>query len=126
MVRARIERGTTIPAMDYIALCAARRRLCTEIDAVFDEVDALVFPTVPTVAPTFADCASEEGFTRCNLLALRNPTVANFFDLCAITLPLHRAGELPVGLMLVGRHGGDHRLLALAAALEPLLAKARG
>lgn len=125
MVRARIERGATIPAMDYIALSEARRRLCARIGDVFNDVDALVFPTVPTVAPLIADCASEEGFTRCNLLALRNPTIANFFDLCAVTLPVHRAGELPVGLMLVGRHGSDHRLLAIAAALEPILAKAR-
>jgi aspartyl-tRNA(Asn)/glutamyl-tRNA(Gln) amidotransferase subunit A len=122
LVRGRIERGTTILAMDYIALCEARRRLCAAIGRVFADVDALVFPTVPTVAPLFSDCADEEGFTRCNLLALRNPTVANFFDLCAVTLPVHRAGELPVGLTLVGPHGGDHRLLALAAALEPVLA----
>jgi aspartyl-tRNA(Asn)/glutamyl-tRNA(Gln) amidotransferase subunit A len=125
MVRARIERGTTIPAMDYIAMAQERRRLCTAIGEVFDAFDALVFPTVPTVAPPFAACADEQGFTRCNLLALRNPTVANFFDLCAITLPVHRAGELPAGLMLVGPHGGDRKLLALAAALEPDLARAR-
>ncbi|MBL8698729.1 MAG: amidase [Alphaproteobacteria bacterium] len=125
LVRARIERGTTIAAMDYIALCEARRRLCAAIAAVFDEIDALVFPTVPTVAPRMEECATADGFTRCNLLALRNPTVANFFDLCAVTLPVHRAGELPVGLMLVGPHGGDQRLLALATALEPHLARAR-
>jgi aspartyl-tRNA(Asn)/glutamyl-tRNA(Gln) amidotransferase subunit A len=125
MVRARIERGATIPAMDYVAMSQERRRLCAAINEIFAETDALVFPTVPTVAPLFGECASEEGFTRCNLLALRNPTIANFFDLCAITLPVHRAGELPVGLMLVGPHGGDRRLLAIAAALEPELAKAR-
>ena len=53
---------------------------------------------------------------------LRNPAIANFFDLCAISLPLPRAGGLPVGLMLVARNGHDRRLFRVAAAIERLFA----
>ena len=53
---------------------------------------------------------------------LRNPAIANFFDLCAISLPLPRAGGLPVGLMLVARNGHDRRLFRMAAAVERLFA----
>ena len=55
-------------------------------------------------------------------MVLRNPALANFFDLCAISLPLPRLGQLPMGLMLVARNGYDDRLFRIAAALEQLLA----
>lgn len=40
----------------------------------------------------------------------------------AISLPLYQSREgLPIGMMLVGRPGGDAPLLALAAQLESAL-----
>lgn len=59
-----------------------------------------------------------------NGLALRNTAVANFLDRCAISLPCHESGSAPVGLMLMGAHGGDRRLLAVAAAVEALITAA--
>jgi aspartyl-tRNA(Asn)/glutamyl-tRNA(Gln) amidotransferase subunit A len=56
---------------------------------------------------------------------LRNPTVANFLDGCAISLPCHEPGTAPVGLMLMGAAGGDRRLLTLAAAVEALVSPHR-
>jgi len=55
-------------------------------------------------------------------MLLRNTAIANFFDLCAISLPLPRDGGLPVGLMLIVRNGNDHRLFRIAAAVEQLFA----
>ena len=57
-----------------------------------------------------------------NAMLLRNTTIVNFFDCCAISLPLPREGGLPVGLMLIARNGHDRRLLRIAAAVERLLA----
>jgi len=55
---------------------------------------------------------------------LRNPSVFNFYDLPAVSLPLSRAaGELPVGLMLVGKRHGDRELLSVAAAVQAHLAR---
>ena len=50
-----------------------------------------------------------------------NTSIWNFFDVCAISLPIRFGNALPVGLMLVGRHGDDRRLLAIAAAVEKQL-----
>jgi aspartyl-tRNA(Asn)/glutamyl-tRNA(Gln) amidotransferase subunit A len=50
---------------------------------------------------------------------LRNPSTINFFDLCAISLPLPDTA-LPVGLMLVARNGRDQALLRIAAAVMQL------
>ena len=52
------------------------------------------------------------------MLVLRNPSIANFLDRCSISIPCHRAGDAPVGLMLFGEHGADRRLLSIAAAIE--------
>jgi aspartyl-tRNA(Asn)/glutamyl-tRNA(Gln) amidotransferase subunit A len=54
-------------------------------------------------------------------MLLRNTSIWNFFDCCAISLPLPRDGGLPVGLMLVVRNGHDHRLFRIAEAVERLL-----
>ena len=90
------------------------------MDLALAEFDALVLPTTPTVAPTMADVSIEKGFNRANRLLLRNTAIANFFDLCAISLPMLGTG-LPTGLMLFGRRGQDRRLFGIAAAVERLL-----
>lgn len=125
LVRGRIERGRQVTAADYIHMQRRRAALVAAMDARLAELDALVLPTTPIVAPRIADlAASEAAFTKANMLLLRNTAVANFFDLCAISLPLPaglRNSGLPVGLMLVARNGQDRRLLRLAAAVEALL-----
>jgi aspartyl-tRNA(Asn)/glutamyl-tRNA(Gln) amidotransferase subunit A len=55
---------------------------------------------------------------------LRNTALGNFFDRCSISIPCHRPGEAPVGLMLTGETMGDARLFAIAAAAEAALAAA--
>ena len=121
-VRSRIEGGRTLSAADYMAMLRDRAVLVDAMDARLADLDALVLPTTPIVAPTIAEVSSSEGFTARNGPLLRNPAIANFFDLCAISLPLPRAGALPVGLMLVARNGHDRRLFRMAAAVERLFA----
>jgi aspartyl-tRNA(Asn)/glutamyl-tRNA(Gln) amidotransferase subunit A len=84
-------------------------------------VDAVIMPTVPVVAPAIAELADTDTATRTTLFLLRNPSLANFLDRCAISLPCHRAGEAPVGLMLLGEHGADRRLLALAQSVAAVV-----
>jgi aspartyl-tRNA(Asn)/glutamyl-tRNA(Gln) amidotransferase subunit A len=124
-VRVRIERGRTMSAADYVALVADRARFIETIDRRTAEFDALICPTVAIAAPPIAAFADDKEFARLNMLILRNPSIVNFLDRCAITLPVARAGELPVGLMLIGRHGEDRRLLAMALGIEAALAASR-
>jgi aspartyl-tRNA(Asn)/glutamyl-tRNA(Gln) amidotransferase subunit A len=84
-------------------------------------LDALILPTTPIVAPLQVDVTSPEGFSHKNSLLLRNTAIANFFDLCAISLPLPVTDSHNSGLMLIARNGADRRLLAIAAAVEALL-----
>jgi aspartyl-tRNA(Asn)/glutamyl-tRNA(Gln) amidotransferase subunit A len=121
-VRARLERAQTIAAADYIDMTRARAELAQAMDARLADLDVLAMPTTPIVAPLIAEVAATEDFARRNALLLRNTAMWNFFDCCAISLPLPRDGGLPTGLMLVARNGQDHRLLRIAAAVEKALA----
>ena len=119
-VRSRIEAGRSLTAADYMAMLRDRAALARAMDTRLSAFDALILPTTPIVAPTIAEVSSSDGFAAKNGLVLRNPALVNFFDLCAISLPLPRAAGLPVGLMLVARNGQDRRLFQMAAAVERL------
>jgi aspartyl-tRNA(Asn)/glutamyl-tRNA(Gln) amidotransferase subunit A len=120
-VLVRLLRGREQDAADYIDLVAARADFIRRVAAVTASYDALVMPTVPVTAPQVADLVPEDAYRQVNFLVLRNPSLANFLDRCSISIPCHRAGETPIGLMLIGEHGGDRRLLAIAAAIEAIV-----
>jgi aspartyl-tRNA(Asn)/glutamyl-tRNA(Gln) amidotransferase subunit A len=117
-VRARIERGCATSAADYADMVRQRERLMQAMDAQLATLDALLMPTTSIVAPTIAEVADSKIFAARNAAVLRNTAIINFFDLCAISLPLK--AKLPVGLMLIARNGHDHRLLRIAAATAQL------
>jgi aspartyl-tRNA(Asn)/glutamyl-tRNA(Gln) amidotransferase subunit A len=119
-VRDRIVRGRDIAAADYIALMRDRAAMVRAMDARLADIDAILMPTCAIVAPTISECRDPETALTRNQMALRNAAIVNFFDLCAISLPLPRGDGLPVGLMLVARNGQDRRLLRMAAAVEKL------
>jgi aspartyl-tRNA(Asn)/glutamyl-tRNA(Gln) amidotransferase subunit A len=120
-VLVRILRGKEQDAADYIDLVAARADFNRRVAAVTAPFDALVMPTTPVTAPAIAALKDDDAYRRVNMLVLRNPSIANFLDGCAISLPCHRAGEAPVGLMLFGAHGADRHLLSVAAAIEKVV-----
>ena len=57
-----------------------------------------------------------------NAMILRNPSVINFLDGCALSVPCHAPGEAPVGLMIAGLAMQDQNILNIGAAIESLLA----
>lgn len=121
LVLSRIQRGATIGASHYVGLQQARAQLQVQLDMAMADFDILALPTVPLVAPTIDSLADPAQFHATNMLLLRNPSVFNFYDLPALSLPLPVAtGSLPVGLMLVGARGADRTLLAIGAAVEKL------
>jgi len=120
-VLVRILRGREQDAADYIDLVNARADFIRRVGAITSSYDALVMPTVALVPPRVADVEADEVYRRVNMLVLRNTGIANFLDGCAISIPCHRAGEAPVGLMLIGEHNADRRLLSIAAAVEQVV-----
>jgi aspartyl-tRNA(Asn)/glutamyl-tRNA(Gln) amidotransferase subunit A len=121
IIAPRIQRGADISAADYIDLLGRRTDLQRRVAAVTADFDAVVMPTCPIVAPRIADVATPEGFTQNNLLLLRNCTAGNFLDRCALSIPCHQPGELPVGFMVMGETMADRRTLAIGRAVEAVL-----
>jgi len=117
-VSLRIMRGESISAADYIDLLVTRKSMIERATVRLAPYDALIMPTTANTPPVIADLADDKAFTKANLLSLRNCTLINMIDGCAISLPCHREGEVPVGLMLAASGGADRRIFELAAGME--------
>src|SRR5437764_8441450 len=120
-VSGRILRGEAQSAADYIDLLNARKSLIARATARLAPYDALAMPTTANTPPRMADVKADDAFTKANLLSLRNCTLINMIDGCGISLPAHREGEAPVGLMVAASGGSDRRILELAAAMEDVI-----
>jgi aspartyl-tRNA(Asn)/glutamyl-tRNA(Gln) amidotransferase subunit A len=117
-VSVRILRGEAMSAADYVDLLGARRSMIARIEARLAPYDALVLPTTANTPPRIADLADDKAFAVQNVRALRNCSLINMIDGCAISLPAQREGEVPVGLMLAAAGGSDRRIFELAAGME--------
>ncbi|HWI26703.1 MAG TPA: amidase [Stellaceae bacterium] len=124
-VRLRIERGRSMSAAEYVTLSRRRGEFIAAVAQRTADLDALIMPTLPLVAPEIAAFEREEEFWRLNGRILRNTAIVNFLDGCALTLPIQRPGSAPVGLMLVGSQNADRRLLALGSAVEAVIERER-
>jgi len=119
----RILRGGFVLAADYIELLATRARLMRRFVRANYDIDVMVMPTVPRIAPPMEALErNPDSFRLANGNMLRNTNLINFLDGCALTLPIHRPREAPVGLMVVGFSGDDERVLSAGLAIEGALA----
>jgi aspartyl-tRNA(Asn)/glutamyl-tRNA(Gln) amidotransferase subunit A len=121
-VRARLELGRAISAEQYAAARAVRMQLQHVVTQALQGFDAWVLPTVTKVAPTFQMLESDEGYVTSNRALLRNTSLINFLDGCAITLPCQTRGEVPVGLSIASLGVRDAAVLAIARRLEAIVA----
>ena len=105
------------PAMLPVAL--------RHVQADLQGFDAVLSPTVPMVAPALAPLLSSDSrFFAINGMLLRNPSVVNMLDGCALSLPCHLPGQMPVGLMVWGPAMADDLVLGVGLAIEAALAAA--
>ncbi|NTY87817.1 amidase [Serratia fonticola] len=124
-VLSRIRRGQPLGESDLQQLRQLRASWQQRVTARVQGFDALLMPTAPLIAPLLAELAEDdEAYFRANGAALRNPSVINFLDGCALSLPCQRPGEAPVGLMVAGLPMHDQALLGWALAIERCLADA--
>jgi Asp-tRNA(Asn)/Glu-tRNA(Gln) amidotransferase A subunit family amidase len=76
----------------------------------------------PPLQPLLED---DELFFATNARLLRNTSVVNMADGCALSLPCHTPGSLPVGLMLWSLAMCDSQVLQAGLAVEAALAADR-
>jgi Asp-tRNA(Asn)/Glu-tRNA(Gln) amidotransferase A subunit family amidase len=104
-LRAQIERGRQVLAMDYRRAVARVPVLNAAFDELFAHYDAILTPSAPGTAPRGLDSTGD-------------PLFCTLWTLCgmpALSLPLMTGSNgLPLGAQLVGRRGDDARLLRTA------------
>ena len=121
-VRSRIERGARISGADLLDVIGARADIQARADAISADFDAILMPTVAIVAPPIDDIvASDELYAEMNPFILRNTTLGNFLDRCALSIPIHEPGEAPVGLMVVDHTGADTHLIRVGLSVESVV-----
>jgi len=124
-VARRIVNGAHMKAHEYIELIHARRSWIDRMEALLAPFDALLSPTLPIRAPTIASVAPgaerDDEFFRINGLLLRNPSIINMLDGCAISIPCPVGEGLPVGLMIWHAALHDDAVLSVAALAEHAL-----
>ncbi len=122
-VAQRIRRGEAIGAADYIDLLQARSAWIAQVQAELQGFDAVLAPTVPMVAPAIAPLlGSDSRFFAINAMLLRNAAAVNMLDGCALSIPIHQPGQMPVGLMVWGPALADDTVLGVGLAIEAALA----
>ncbi|NYT62534.1 amidase [Alcaligenaceae bacterium] len=122
-VSSRILRGKAMSAADYIELLQTRPQWIAAVEKRLQPYDALLMPTVPVIAPAIHELeTSDDAYFTANGLILRNPTLINFLNGCALSVPCHPAGTAPVGLMIAGVANQDQHILNAGLAIELALA----
>jgi aspartyl-tRNA(Asn)/glutamyl-tRNA(Gln) amidotransferase subunit A len=116
-----MDAGGKVLATQYLAGLDVQKRVRAEFEAAFQEVDAIVAPTVPVPAPRigaeFVKVDGEQIGVRPALLGMNRP--ANFTGHPAISVPCAFTQDgLPVGLQLIGRSFDESTLLRIAFAYE--------
>ena len=126
-VLARILRGANMSAREYIAITQARKQWIIRMEAALRGFDAVLSPTVPIIAPLIDTVAPgperDDAFIQVNAQLLRNTSVVNMLDGCAISIPCHQPPELPVGLMIWAPAMADDTVLNIARQVESLIAE---
>jgi Asp-tRNA(Asn)/Glu-tRNA(Gln) amidotransferase A subunit family amidase len=104
-LRAQLERGRAVSALDYQRARARIPLLNAGFESVFERCDAILTPSAAGTAPQ-------------GLEATGDPAFCTLWTLCgmpAVSLPLMQGSNgLPLGVQLVGPRGSDARLLRTA------------
>lgn len=121
-VATRILPAASTSAAEYIDLSAWRKDFVLQMKRELNMYDAFIMPTTPITAPPIADLEqSDDVYFNTNTTMLRNTSIVNQMDGCALSLPCHLPGESPVGLMVAGLPMQDEKILQIGLAIEEVL-----
>jgi len=100
----------------YIKAAKVRTKIIEEYKKAFKKVDVLISPTMPIVAPKFSEIKKLSPLQ--NYMMDIMTAGPNLAGLPHITVPCGMKNGMPVGMMIVGNHLMERKVLQLAAAYE--------
>ncbi len=120
-VRALLDMGRIVPAVDYLQAQRLRKRILGVYLDILKRVDALLLPATPMTAPRIGqkqvEILGETEDTR--IAATRLLRGFNLLGLPVLALPAgFSSAGLPIGCQIVGRPWDEPLLLRIGAALE--------
>lgn len=123
-VLARINGAVGLSVADYYDALQLRDDLVVRGARATARYDAVVMPTLPVVAPPIAQFTADDTARRDPYaILIRNTSVANYLDRCALTIPCHDPGTAPVGFTLMGERMADRKLLGMGVSVETVIAR---
>lgn len=107
--------GLQIPAKDYLRAMRVRSLVQAEFHKLFSELDALVSPTRPTVAPPINEPLDKfrQQVDRPAGMAALGPA-GNLLGIPAISFPCGFVDGLPLGMQIAGPVYSENTIIALA------------
>lgn len=120
VIAVRLVKGKAISATEYLENLQACKTLQSRVNRTLQDVDALLVPTtvIPSSPVTEVD-ANAEIYTERNLTYLRNTSIGNILNLCALTVPCGFTREgLPVGLLIYGKSFQEDVVLRVGYAFQ--------
>jgi aspartyl-tRNA(Asn)/glutamyl-tRNA(Gln) amidotransferase subunit A len=119
---ARMNAAAEITAVEFLSRQRTLDTLSRQSRRHFSEVDVIASPTTPASPPPLAELVTWDQARPRNLKMLRNTSIGNLLQLCALTLPVGSdALGMPVGLQLMADHGRDDLLFAAGLEIERVL-----
>lgn len=121
LVRSRIEAGERVGSAELADALATQRRLTSELEAAFRDVDVLLLPLAPFVSYVLGEREVMVGEVREDVSAAvtRYTPLFSLTGAPALSLPFRRgANGLPVAVQLAAARGNETTLLRVARALE--------
>jgi len=119
-VRTRLQLGSLVAAADYVLAQRMRARIRTAMSHVFRDIDVLLLPSTPIVAPVVGERTvrwrSGEETVDGALVRLTAPF--NLTGQPALSVPFGAAAGLPIGMQVVGQWNEEARVLAVGRLLE--------
>jgi aspartyl-tRNA(Asn)/glutamyl-tRNA(Gln) amidotransferase subunit A len=115
-VLSRIRFAETLTEAEIMQAYAARAAVVTAFARQMAGLDALLVPTLMRMPPRISEVEAQ--FDRLNVEMLRNTSLVNLVDGCAIAMPTPGLEPALSMSMLVASHGQDAALLAAAAVLK--------
>ncbi len=120
--RDRFLAGTLIPGTWYLQSQRFRRWFRDRVGEIFQQVDILLAPTTPCVAPLLGQekiiIAGEEMLIRPNLGRFTQPI--SFIGLPVLSFPIIRPNSLPLGVQIIAAPYQESLILRVAQVLERL------
>ncbi|MEA5569614.1 AtzE family amidohydrolase [Calothrix sp. UHCC 0171] len=120
--RDRFLAGALIPSQWYLQAQRFRRWYRDKVREVFANVDVIIAPTTPITAPLIGQQTmildGEEILVRPYLGQFTQPL--SFIGLPVLSVPIHRANALPLGVQIIAAPDNEAKILQVAGFLESM------